>query len=304
MIVTKNNFIGIFLAVLYVLIGASQSVALNVWLRDQNTIFIIGFSFLIISFLFYFVSKFSGKNDYHLLKSCKGDLILLNVFSALNWIFYFLSVKFLVPSLAVTFIQGVGPLIMTVYMLFLGKKINIFTKILNILIFITICYFSYHTFLNYYDYSSYNEHDAVWGLVMSLLCGASISASIVLSKKIASKGLSATSLLSVRFFVLILFSIFYLFFTNGFNEIHLNAHTLFVVFIVSVLGVSLSIFVLQKGIEFTTPLVISTILALAPFTVFIIERIFLNKVGNLFSFSCLSLVVVFSVLSIYSNKRN
>lgn len=123
----------------------------------------------------------------------------------------------------------------------------------------------------------------------------------MISKQFSIKEIPASVLLSVRFPLLIIICSIVLPFQNN---IVINRNTLLIILYVSLIGVSTSLYFLQKGIELATPLTVSTVLALSPMTVFSIQLINNHMQFNSFIFIIIALITIVSMVSIgYDSKK-
>lgn len=296
----KEHFIGVFCTLMYILIASIQSVMLNTWLLNVNVFLIVALSFFVVTMVFAIISFFKHKHVYNSLFSKPYLLIALNLLSVFNWLFYFIAVKYLEPSVAVTLTQGIGPVSMTIYLLIKNQPVSLVTRYCHFVIFIGAISLSLYTVI-YSVHNVYSRPELVLGIIIAIMCSISITATVLISKQFSIKEIPASVLLSVRFPLLIIICSIVLPFQNN---IVINRNTLMIILYVSLIGVSTSLYFLQKGIELATPLTVSTVLALSPMTVFSIQLINNHMQFNSFIFIIIALITIVSMVSIgYDSKK-
>ncbi|WP_240987354.1 hypothetical protein [Erwinia piriflorinigrans] len=80
-----------------------------------------------------------------------------------------------------------------------------------------------------------------------------------------------------------------------------NSNILSAILFIALIGVSASLYFLQKGIELATPLAVSTVLALSPLAVFIIQLFNSQTSFSLMLFVTIMIIVSVSIISIIYN---
>ena len=291
---------GVLFTLLYILIASAQSVALNIWLHGVNVFLVVGPSFLIVTVVFALVGYFRQRHAYSRLLSHWRFLMALNAVSVCNWLFYFLAVKYLEPSIAVTLTQGLGPVSMTAYALFRREPVSAVTRICHATIFAmatAICIYA----LRYRDaLGFYGRGEMVLGIVLAAMCSISITATIRLSKQFAANRIPAPVLLSLRFPLLIFICFGALPLQHGLS---ITADILYAIVLIALIGVCASTYFLQKGIELAPSLAVSTVLALSPLTVFLIQLLNGHTPFSLALFVMIMIIVAASIVSVAYDAR-
>ena len=287
---------GVILTFLYILIGSAQSVVLNIWLHGENIYFVVGSCFLIVTIVFGVAGVFKQAKIYKIIAKKWRSVVFLNLFSVSNWLLYFFSVKYLEPSVAITLIQGIGPVSMSAYTLLRGGHISRATKICHIGIFFMVIVMCVYVIIFRRDYNSQDIESVLLGVFMSIICGISITATILLSKKFASDGVPPSILLSVRFPVLILICSVI---APLQGELVITKEIVVNIVIISLFGVCGSTWCLQKGIELAPSLAVSTVLALSPLTVVALQVFNKNIPVSFIIMGIIFSITVFSVFSIF-----
>ncbi len=286
---------GVTCTFLYILIASIQSVALNVWLFGVNVFLVVGLSFTVVTILFLLIGFFRQRKAYIYLISQWRLLLALNIVSTFNWLFYFLAVKYLEPSVAVTLTQGLGPVSMTSFYLLKRYPVSLVTRFCHLVIFIvavTLCLYTLE-FRN--AYSHYGRDDVLMGIFIAILCSISITATVIISRKFAVSQIPASALLSLRFPMLIIICLVAL---STQHDVVINANIIYAILLIALVGVSASIYFLQKGIELTTSLAVSTVLALSPLAVFMMQMFNAHTPFSTVLFAMISVIVTASIISI------
>ncbi|WP_422529034.1 EamA/RhaT family transporter [Serratia fonticola] len=281
---------GVFCTLLYIFIASTQSVMLNIWLYGVNVFLVVGLSFVVVTIVFAIIGFLRQRDAYVTLFSQWRLLVALNIVSMFNWLFYFLAIKYLEPSVAVTLTQGLGPVSMTVYLLSVGQTVSRVTRCCHLVIFMTAIAMCAYTVMFRNAYTLYSREAMIMGIIIAVLCSISITATVVISKRFAVSKIPASALLSLRFPMLIVVCLVILAFHNN---VVVSSTIFYAILIIALVGVSASIYFLQKGIELTTPLAVSTVLALSPLAVFVIQLF-----NNHTPFSPILFVMIMTIVSV------
>lgn len=291
---------GVFCTLLYIFIASTQSVMLNSWLFGVNVFLVVGLSFVVVTLVFATVGFLKQREAYVTLFSQWRMLLALNIVSMFNWLFYFLAVKYLEPSVAVTLTQGLGPVSMTVYLLSTRQSVSRVTCCCHLVIFMTAIAMCIYTLMFRNAYTLYSREAMIMGIVIAVLCSISITATVVISKRFAVGKIPASALLSLRFPLLIAVCLGILSLQRG---VIVNSTILSAILLIALIGVSASIYFLQKGIELTTPLAVSTVLALSPLAVFVIQLFNAHTPYSPMLFVMIMTIVSVSIVSIVYDAR-
>ncbi|KUI97649.1 DMT family transporter [Vibrio sp. MEBiC08052] len=296
----NGYFIGVLLVFIYVFIASTQSVVLNIWLINTNVFVMVALSFTVATLVFSLITLSKQPKSYRNLMVEWRMVLAFNVVTVCNWLFYFLSVKYLEPSVAVTITQGLGPVIMTSWLLVRRQNVSKFTQICHLVILVSILVLCIYVFTTRSALSVYSQSQVLLGFMLALLCCVSITATVLISKKFAINHVPASTMLSIRFPLLILVSASFIPFQA---DASIDLNDVYTILIVSLLGVCTSIYVLQKGIEMASPLAVSTSLAVSPLVVLGIQSFLTDYPTSIFLLSLITLIVLTSLASIlYEGK--
>ncbi|WP_423392354.1 hypothetical protein [Burkholderia sp. LMG 21824] len=298
---TRTHYwVGVVFTVLYILIASAQSVALNAWLHSVNVFLVVGLSFSIVTVVFSIVGVARQRYAYADLLSRWRFLCALNLVSVTNWLLYFFAVKYLEPSVAVTLTQGVGPVSMTLYMLLQRKRVTATTRVCHGIILVAAAGMCAYV-LAYRDvYSPYSRFETLMGMGLAVACSISITATVLISKRFAAHQVPAAALLSLRFPLLVVVCAAALPLQH---DLRMTADIFATILLVALVGVCGSTYCLQKGIEFAPSLAVSTVLALSPLAVFLIQLSNARAPFSLPIFALIVTIVIVSIISIVYDAR-
>lgn len=291
---------GVLCVVFYVLIAATQSVALNIFLYGVNLFMVVGWSFLIATLLFFVIGIYTRPDAYTIIFSQWRLLLLLNVVSMVNWLFYFMAVKYLDPAVAVTLIQGLGPVSMSIYYWAKRQFVSRVTKVCHAVIFIAAVCMCYYIIYFKSAHSLYSRNELVIGIVIAVLCSVSIVLTILISKRFSIGNVPVVVLLSLRFPLLIIVCLSALEFQGSMD---LHADIVMAILLIALLGVGVSSYFFQKGIELASPLTVSTVLGLSPLLVFLIQLLNANIPFSPVLLALIVVIVAASLLVIFYDAR-
>jgi drug/metabolite transporter (DMT)-like permease len=295
-------FAGIACVLGYIAIASSQSVALSSWLATSNVFLVAGLSFVLVVLLFAGIAiSTSGTAPYQVILRHRRLLLALNIAGTVNWLFYFLAVKYLPPAVAVTLTQGIGPLSMSTYKLLRREPVSRVTIRCHVLILVAAVVMCGHVIDQRISNASYGRLDIAMAIVIAVVCSVSITTTLVLSRTFAAARVPASVVLSIRFPMLIAVCLLAL---PTQHHIQFDGRTLAVVAAVGLIGVGGGAYLLQRGVELAPALAVSTCLAVSPVVVFAIG-VFDSAAGSDPAiFALVSLVVIVSVISIvYDGSR-
>ncbi|WP_353500349.1 DMT family transporter [Vibrio chaetopteri] len=291
----ERYFVGVLLVLLYVAIASTQSVVLNIWLVSINVFVMVAISFTIATAVFSAIAMYKQPRSFRPLLAEWRMVVAFNVVTLCNWLFYFLSVKYLEPSVAVTITQGFGPVVMTSWLLFRKEKVSAFTQTCHLITLFAVAILCIHVFVSRSAYSAYDNSQMFLGMVFAFLCCISITATVVISKKFAVAKIPATTMLSVRFPLLIVVTGAFIPFQQ---TLTFKQEDMFAILAVSLVGVCTSIYVLQRGIEKTSSLAVSTSLAISPLVVLGIQSVLTGYPLSNMLVGLVSLIVTVSIASV------
>ncbi|AYQ91519.1 MAG: hypothetical protein V4793_13695 [Paraburkholderia tropica] len=280
-----------------ILIASLQSVFLSHWLKGVNLYFVVATSFTIVMTLYICLTLGFGRPHWSTLLHMKRQILLLNLVSAGNWIFYFLAIRFLNPAAVVTLTQCLPPVLITAYSLVARKAVLRSTVVFHLLI--LACVIMLLT--NIVEAPPGHDEDAMLGGAVSILCAITVSMTIGVSKQFANKGLPGFVVLSTRFPLLVVLAWIM---TPPAVVATATPVMLLIIATIAIVGLAMANFCLQKGIELSNPMVVSTTLSISPFVVLVFDRISNHDATVNTQALLIATIVVLSLGCIYANYRH
>ena len=279
-----------------IVIASMQSVFLGQWLRSFNVYLVVGISFTIVMLLYVMISLAKGVNYISVIGGMKKNILFLNVVSAGNWMFYFLAIKYLNPASVVTITQCMPAVLTSLFMLLARKPLSKVTLFFHGMMLLCICLLLKGIL---YSPETQGSH-AILGAAIALMCAVTVALTIGLSKSFSNQGLPSYAVLSLRFPLLIAISWCMAPVTL------LKAITpgqIGIIVTIAIIGLALTNFLLQKGIELSNPLIVSTTLSTSPFVVLIFDKIYRHDYVINEQVYLITSIVIFSLLCVYADHR-
>ncbi|WP_285721403.1 MULTISPECIES: DMT family transporter [unclassified Pantoea] len=287
---------GVLFIIGNIIVASLQSVLLSSWLNGINVFLIVALSFSIVMSLYTSLFFAKGRRFVASLVELKREILIINFVSACNWIFYFFAIKFLNPSAVVTITQCMPAVFISFFMIARGKKPSSTTILFHSLILLCIVFLVN----SYISQSSSSGNNTILGVIISLLCAITVAMTISVSRVFSENKIPSYVVLSLRFPLLILIS-WSLVPRSSLLEI--SKEQVYIILFVALVGLALANYFLQKGVEFATPLIVSTTLTLSPAVVLFFDKIYRhNHTMDLRSWVVL-LIVTLSLACIYFNAR-
>jgi drug/metabolite transporter (DMT)-like permease len=285
---------GFLFILVNIVIGSFQSVFLSHWLKGINVYFVVALSFTIVMALYSTLTLIVGRQHLVTLREMKRHILALNLVSAGNWIFYFFAIRYLNPAAVVTLTQCLPPVLITLYALASRKAVLKSTLILHGMILACVILL----LANIVDAPAAHEDDAILGGVVAVLCAMTVAMTIAVSKFFANKGIPGYVVLSTRFPLLVAFS--WIMTPSGVVGA-VKPVELAIIGMIAIVGLAVTNFCLQKGIELSNPTIVSTTLSVSPFVVWLFDRISKHDATITSQSLLIFAIVVLSLSCIYLN---
>lgn len=280
-----------------IIIASFQSVFLSHWLKSMNVYFVVAMSFAIVMVLYSSMTLLKGLKYLSILVEMKKNILALNLVSAGNWMFYFFAIRYVNPASVVTITQCLPPVLITLFMLVTRKPVLRSTLFFHSMILLCVILLLRDTL----QMSGGEEHDTIIGCGIAILCAITVSMTIGVSKVFANKGLPSYVVLSARFPLLIIIS--YAMIPSG-SVGAVEPTELAIIATIALIGLSLTNYCLQKGIEFSSPMVVSTTLSVSPFVVLLFDKISRHDASITSQTLLIFAIVILSFACIYFSYRS
>ncbi len=224
-------------------------------LKDINPIVFAFYCFISVIIIDIFI-KFiflPNKNDFIYKKDNLKHIFLLNLFTAIDWVFYIVTLKFLGPSFTNALVFGISP----IASLILSQKFDkthfgYSLLILIILILMAIHHINYHT----------NHIKFLLGVFFALISGLAIGCTAISIKALSNQCVDIINVITTRYIIALITSLSIALISH--TDLTINVINLFKIFTISVLFILLPSFFVQKGAKYISAFNLSAIGASTP----------------------------------------
>jgi len=286
----RAHLIGIALVLVWVALSASKDVYLGHLEQgiDSNLLLV---GCIAITLVFFNATQLADRASYAAaLRRCRGDILYLNLFTAVAWASFFAALRFLEAAVAESFVVAVDPLAT----LFLARALRRESPVLPSELAASWAMLAAAAFLGigvWYGQSSVGAlrpADAAFGIACVLVCGIANGGITVVSKRLADQRVTASQVMASRF-VLLLAGCLALVVSRG-QPLGAVLDQLGAVLLVAGLGVIAPMFVLQKAIERAEPMTVVLVGSIVPVVAFGFQQL-----DSRLSFSWLSFLGVTAI---------
>lgn len=283
----------------YVIMCAISHVSINHTARSIDPIVLLFYTSLFTIIFFSLLNLRELTKNITIIKDNIKSILWLNLLNAIIWFVTFFSLKFLSPAVFACLFLGAIPI--HIFLLELKKskatrKSNSITAILLCIMFILMLA------LVFQDLDTTNSYKTFKYGALVVFVGGSVAAFIMkISKQLAVKNVSASLVVSLRFYGLLIIS-FVLLMQNS-TQFLVSSNVLIEFLALALISMALPLFLLQKALKTTSPLFTSIIITIIPVLTY-----FLQVITGYYSFSIVKLVItiLFSlslILLAYLKKR-
>ncbi len=199
----------------------------------------------------------------------RGDLIAINVTTAVTWLATLYALDFLEPAIVNTLGLALGPVITVLA----GPLLRPSSRVLAAEVMVSVVTCGLLAALVWVSFAGRSglgdiaPRDATIGLAFTLACAAGSALNIIYMKRLSEAGCSPGTVLATRFFLI---SAAAWLLVAGGGQPDLGA-ALVPGAVVAVIGVGLPIYVLQIGIRHTEPITTSLVISLSPLFAFTLQ---------------------------------
>ncbi len=311
----KSNFIlnkiqswlmgsGIACVVAFLLLANANAVLSGNLLQHIHPFLLLFWCFLITSIFFQIrLVLFSDQKTKVMKPGSFGLTIVLNAVTAFNWIGYFLALRYVEPAIVSALMGGFGPLSTIFWDHMIRKQkqsLSIYLVAMGILSGASILVVALLMGLS--GTQQLELKYTVIGLVAGIIGGVSQALTIVVSKKMGDNGWTATQIMAYRFHLLVFIAAILAYY-SGPGIVITSRTELLGIALVTVLGVVLPLWLLQRGILLSEPFIVAALLAWAPLLTYFFQ-VFDSRIEmSSISFLGCMVVVFFSLLGI-AKKSN
>ncbi|WP_342511494.1 EamA family transporter [Sporosarcina sp. FSL K6-1522] len=270
--VSKTMLIGAsFLLLSALLMSVSQVYYAN-QVQGVHPFLFTGISFFITAVLFNMIAyrQRGTMTATANTRSSMADVVKLNASSILAFMGFYYALKFIEPAIVSSLEMGVGPFFAIVVTAMVAKEkiratraqwlITAGTFAASVLLMVT-------ALAGLSGVQVTNTTDFVYGLVASVLCGLGAVLCTIYSKKLSVAGWTSSSILAHRFYGIIILSFLM---TYKIFPTYLMANLDWIL-LITIFGVTIPMFLLQKGIQYCDPFVVMMSICFIPVFTFIFQ---------------------------------
>lgn len=247
---------GPLLVLAYCVINSTKSVFEGALVQDLSPEF-IAFNSFVVAQAFYFFTLRDKQELKSVVRRCLSDVIMLNISTAVCWIAVLYAFIVFEPAMANSMIIGLGPTITIV----LGYKLRPGTKVLPLELVAAgamLAAMGYLLAMASKGSSAIGDVPTgklVFGVVACVLTSISLSGVTYYTKRLGDAGMSVRQMMASRFVVLIVATLAILVFRDSFAVY--SPGNVGAILAISVIGVIVSLYLLQQGIVRTEPITVS-----------------------------------------------
>ena len=284
----------------YVVTSSISNVFINHTTRSIEPIVTLFYTSIFTIIFFSFLNFGELNKNIVLIKENMKSILWLNFLNAIIWFVIFFSLKILSPSVFSSLFLGAIPIILFILELkksTASKKSNFTITLLLLTMFVLM------VLLVSQDMSESNSFQILKYGVLVVVIGGIVAAYIMkISKKLATKNLSASLVVSLRFYGLLIISLIIIVSNN--SQFLVQPIVLIELFSLALVSMALPLFLLQKALKTLNPLYASIIITVIPILTY-----FLQLITGYYSFSALKLgiTILFSITLIvltYLKKKD
>ncbi len=255
---------GVVYVASFVVLANANAVFAGHLLQTVNTFTLLFWSFLIATafFMVLFVST-KGAAALALKKDAIGPVIAVNITGLFMWLGYYNALRLIEPAIATAIMSGIGPCVIIAYGFFaLKEPIRKDLSLAALGIFLGALFLGWTSLSGNSGLSMVSLPAAVLGLACAVGGGTFQALTTVFTKKLGALGWTANQVMAHRSYLLILVSLVFALQGPGLSVASQNQ--VLGIAVATVFGVTLSLWILQKGILLVPAFKVTSIISLAP----------------------------------------
>ena len=299
---SKSMVIGAgFLLLSALLMSVSQVYYAN-QVQGVHPFLFTGVSFFITAFLFNVIALKQRRQSTVSVPKSINDLVKLNGSSILAFMGFYYALKFIEPAIVSSLEMGVGPFFAIVITAMVAKKklqatraqwlITFGTFAASVLLMLTALFG-----LSGIKITSHT--DFVYGIIASVLCGLGAVLCTFYSKNLSNAGWTSYSILANRFYGIIFIS---LIMTYDILPVYLGENIDWII-LVTIFGVALPTFLLQKGIQYCEPFFVMMSICFIPVFTFVFQLFDPRISWSTPSLIGILMLFILGIVSIFSENK-
>ncbi|MFE7897967.1 EamA/RhaT family transporter [Streptomyces sp. NPDC057424] len=240
----------------YCVINSTKSVFEGALVQDLSPEF-IAFNSFVVAQAFYFLTLRDKRELKAVVRRCLPDVVMLNLSTAVCWIAVLYAFTAFEPAMANSMIIGLGPAVTIA----LGFKLRPGTKALPLelaaagAMLVAMAYLLITASDGESAIGDLPTGKLVFGIVMCVLTTISLSGITYYTKRLGDAGMSVRQMMASRFVALIVATLVILVARDSFGPY--SPDNVGAILAISLVGVIISLYLLQQGIVRTEPITVS-----------------------------------------------
>ncbi|MGG0418678.1 DMT family transporter [Priestia aryabhattai] len=302
----KISLIGIGFVLIYNIFSSIKEVVSGHIVQSLSPFLLVFLTFSFAAIFFQIMAFMKYKDEYSRPFQDYSTLIKVNISTVGAWIGFFYGVKYLEPAIVSTLIAGIGPAVATIYQSFsklnkIKNPIESYTAIGILICSILLVWFS---LTGQTSVESMNYLNITKGVILTFISSICVVITTFYTKKFSSIGCSPITIMAHRFYLLIPVSLIAFVATNK-QEVNIISNAPTILYI-AIFGATIPLLCLQYGIKYCKPIMVVTLLAIAPLFTYLFEladpRLELSLISGLFILLTTILCVISTVSSLKKEK--
>lgn len=255
---------------IYALLGSAILISISqVFYANQvqsvHPFLFTGISFLITTLYFQaFAMKQQTKANW---AKARKPLLLLNIASAITFMGFYFALKYVEPAIVSSLEMGIAPLFILLLMLLQRKTISTQKWLISIGTFAACLLLIWAVVTGESGMGTTLSAEMLIGIIASIVCGIGAVFCSEYSKQLSEIGWSSSMILSKRYIAIIIISFI---FTYDLLIPYLLDNIIWIL-LVTVSGVLVPNYLLQKGIQYTNTFLVMMSLSFIPVFTFIFQ---------------------------------
>ncbi|MCM2580257.1 DMT family transporter [Streptomyces meridianus] len=248
--------VGPLLVLGYCVINSTKSVFEGALVQDLSPEF-IAFNSFVVAQAFYFLTLRDKRELKAVVRRCLPDVVMLNLSTAVCWIAVLYAFTAFEPAMANSMIIGLGPAVTIA----LGFKLRPGTKALPLelaaagAMLVAMAYLLIAASNGESAIGDVPTGKLVFGIVMCVLTTISLSGVTYYTKRLGDAGMSVRQMMASRFVALIVATLVILVARGSYGPY--SPDNVGAILAISLVGVIVSLYLLQQGIVRTEPITVS-----------------------------------------------
>ncbi|MEH7036427.1 DMT family transporter [Priestia megaterium] len=299
----KAALLGISFVLIYNIFSSIKEVVSGHVVQTISPFLLVVLTFGFAAIVFQIIALTKYKSEYRKPFQNLPTLLKVNFSTVGAWIGFFYGVKYLEPAIVSTLIAGIGPAIATIYQrLFSSNKIkNNVESYASIGILFCSILLVWFSLTGMTSVESMNYIDITKGVALTVISSICVVVTTFYTKEFSSIGCSPITIMAHRFYLLIPISLMAFFLTNN-QEVHI-VKDLPVILYIAIFGATIPLLCLQYGIKLCQPIMVVTLLAIAPLFTYLFEladpRLELSIISGIF----ILLTTILCIISTLSSLK-